>query len=196
VEDAPAAVPLLNDPRVCDWLAGPPYPYTLDNSKQWIDIIKPHSDQVLEQLEGAKDEPTPIIMSSSAILASCGVCMESSWAQMALTGKNKQKREDENNNIAVGDPKIIWSMGDYLAPSHHRQGIMTDAVTTVLHEWGIPRMGIRHMWVTAYTTNEGSVKVFLKNGFKMITTYENHQEVKGKMRGLHLLEWKHDSYRG
>ena len=29
VEDAPACVPLLNDPRVCDWLAGPPYPYTL-----------------------------------------------------------------------------------------------------------------------------------------------------------------------
>jgi len=27
--DAEAFIPLLNDPRVSDWLAGPPYPYTL-----------------------------------------------------------------------------------------------------------------------------------------------------------------------
>ena len=28
-EDAESFIPLLNDPRICDWLAGPPYPYTL-----------------------------------------------------------------------------------------------------------------------------------------------------------------------
>jgi len=73
---------------------------------------------------------------------------------------------------------------------------MTDAVGTVLHEWGIPRMAIRRMWVSAFTTNEGSVKVFQKNGFKLIATHENHYEVKGKIRGLHLLEWEHESYQG
>jgi RimJ/RimL family protein N-acetyltransferase len=68
---------------------------------------------------------------------------------------------------------------------------MTDAVQTVLHDWAVPRMKVRHMWVSAYTGNEGSVKVFLKNGFKIIKTIENHAEVKGKMRGLHLMEWKY-----
>jgi len=72
---------------------------------------------------------------------------------------------------------------------------MTDAVGTVLHEWAIPRMGVRHMWVSTFTGNEGSVKVFLKNGFKLIGTYEQHAEIKGKMRGLNLLEWRYTSTR-
>ena len=84
-------------------------------------------------------------------------------------------------------------MADYLAPSHHRQGIMSDAVDTVLHEWAIPRMKVRHMWVSAFTGNEGSVKVFLKNGFKLIKTHEDFFEVKGKRRGLHLMEWRYNA---
>lgn len=69
---------------------------------------------------------------------------------------------------------------------------MSDAVTTVLQDWGIPRMNIRHMWVTTIAENEASVKVFLKNGFKLINTYEDFFEVKGKVRGLNLLEWKYE----
>jgi RimJ/RimL family protein N-acetyltransferase len=81
---------------------------------------------------------------------------------------------------------------DYLAPSHHRQGIMSDAVSTVLQDWAIPRMNIRRMWVSTFTGNEASMKVFLKNGFKLIGSYEDHFEVKGKIRGLNLLEWKYE----
>jgi len=69
---------------------------------------------------------------------------------------------------------------------------MSDAVGTVLHEWGIPRMNIRHMWVSTFTDNEGSVKVFQRNGFKLIKSIEEHFEVKGKIRGLNLLEWKYE----
>jgi RimJ/RimL family protein N-acetyltransferase len=80
---------------------------------------------------------------------------------------------------------------DYLAASHHRQGIMSDAVDTVLHNWAIPRMNVRHMLVSMFEGNEGSVKVFLRNGFKMKGTYKDHFEIKGKIRGVYLLEWKY-----
>ena len=68
---------------------------------------------------------------------------------------------------------------------------MTDAVDTVLHEWAIPRMNVRHMLITAFEGNEGSVKVFLKNGFKMKAAYKDLIEVKGKVHGVHVLEWKY-----
>ena len=67
---------------------------------------------------------------------------------------------------------------------------MTDAVDTLLHEWAIPRMNVRHVMVAIFVGNEGNVKVFLRNGFKMINTIENYKEIRGKMRGLHVMEWK------
>ena len=80
---------------------------------------------------------------------------------------------------------------DYLAAGYHRKGIMTDAIDTVLHDWAIPRMNVRHMLLTVFEDNEGSVKVFLRNGFKLKGTYKDHHEVKGKIRGVHLLEWRY-----
>ena len=68
---------------------------------------------------------------------------------------------------------------------------MTDAVDTVLHDWAIPRMNVRHMLLAVFEGNVGSVKVFLRNGFKIKATYKDYKEVKGKMRGVHVLEWKY-----
>ena len=69
---------------------------------------------------------------------------------------------------------------------------MTDAVDTMLHEWAIPRMNVHHILVLVFEGNEGSVKVFLRNGFKMKATYKDHFEVKGRIRGVHVLEWYSD----
>ena len=68
---------------------------------------------------------------------------------------------------------------------------MTDAVDTLLHEWAIPRMNVQHVMVAIFVGNEGNIKVFLRNGFKMINTIENYKEIRGEMRGLHVLEWRH-----
>jgi RimJ/RimL family protein N-acetyltransferase len=70
---------------------------------------------------------------------------------------------------------------------------MTDAVDTVLHDWAIPRMNVRHILVAVFEGNVGSVKVFLKNGFKMKATYKDHIEVKGKIHTVHVLEWKYSA---
>jgi len=199
----------MNDHRVFDWIAGPPYPYTLDDSRCWLGKVIPEANAILQQLEEAKDNPTPIIVGSCPLrslrqikedgadvyIGSLGImrCMHGElMSPGAVNWADKEKNEERNNSIAVGESSVLWSMGNYLAPSHHRQGIMSDAVGTVLHEWGIPRMNVRHMWVSTFTGNDGSVKVFQRNGFKLIKSIEEHFEVKGKMRGLNLLEWKYE----
>ena len=68
---------------------------------------------------------------------------------------------------------------------------MTDAVDTLIHGWAIPRMNMRHMLLEVFEDNVGSVKVFLRNGFKIKATYKDHIEVKGRIRGVHVLEWKY-----
>ena len=66
---------------------------------------------------------------------------------------------------------------------------MTDAVDTVLHDWAIPRMNVRHLLLIVFEGNVGSVKLFLKTGFKMKATYKEYKEIRGKIRGAHVLEW-------
>ncbi|KAF9486333.1 hypothetical protein BDN70DRAFT_869824 [Pholiota conissans] len=208
-DDEDALIAALNDFAIADCLSGPPYPYTRDHARQYIDKINLESQTILKQLDDAKSLPDLIVPDncpvrylrevkengSEVFIGDLGMmrCMHGElMGPDGVDWENKKKLEEENNDIPVGDPRIIWSIGDFLVTSHHRQGIMTDAVQTVLHEWAIPRMKVRHMWVSAYTSNDGSVKVFLKNGFKIIKTIENHHEAKGKMRGLHLMEWRYE----
>ena len=42
---------------------------------------------------------------------------------------------------------------------------MTAAIGTIIKDWMIPRMGVRHIIVDPYVGNQGSVRVFEKNGF-------------------------------
>jgi RimJ/RimL family protein N-acetyltransferase len=73
---------------------------------------------------------------------------------------------------------------------------MTDAVLTVLHEWGIPRMGVRRMCATTLEGNQGSVRVFEKCGFKFRETLANRLNVKGEMKGVHVLDWSWEDVEG
>jgi RimJ/RimL family protein N-acetyltransferase len=66
---------------------------------------------------------------------------------------------------------------------------MTDAVGTIMWQWGIPRMGVRQILVTATAGNNGSVRVFEKNGFMLTKTVENYVEYRGRMHDLHILRW-------
>lgn len=69
---------------------------------------------------------------------------------------------------------------------------MTDVVGTVMREWAIPRMGARRIWANVFRGNEGSVKVFLKNGFSVVRTYADHVSSRGKVHDVHLLEWNYE----
>lgn len=54
---------------------------------------------------------------------------------------------------------------DYLAASHHGRGIMSAALGTLIRYWGIPRMNARIIRAETFSGNEGSKRVFEKNGF-------------------------------
>ncbi|KAF8167485.1 hypothetical protein B0H34DRAFT_18902 [Crassisporium funariophilum] len=206
LNDAESYLWPMNDPLVHEKLAGPPFPYTLDDSVKWLEGTKAATDRVLQELEDAGEDAELKIVGecpvrtirqvmedgTDMLIGDLGLmrCRHGELMNFGTVDwENKEKLQNENDTIEVGNPNIIWSMGDFVVSSHHGQGIMSDAVDTVMHEWAIPRMNVRHMWVSAYTDNPGSVKVFLKNGFKIKGTYENLLEAKGKMRGLHLLEW-------
>ena len=47
---------------------------------------------------------------------------------------------------------------------------MSDAIQTLVYDWGIPRMNIHHVLVGMYTDNIGSQRVFEKSGFKVTRT--------------------------
>lgn len=70
---------------------------------------------------------------------------------------------------------------------------MTDAVETLLHDWAIPRMKVRKILTGVFVGNEASLRVFQKNGFVLKRRIEEYKEVRGKMRGLYVLEWELDS---
>ena len=110
----------------------------------------------------------------------------------------RKRMVDENQAKVPGDPTIVWSIGglfevcvphawnsncmrclDYLAPSHHGQGIMSSAVGTLLHEWAIPRMLVSNMRVSVLEGNQGSVRVFEKNGFRVTETLRDCIEFRG-----------------
>jgi len=47
---------------------------------------------------------------------------------------------------------------------------MSDAIQTLLYDWGVPQMNIHHVLVGMYTNNIGSQRVFEKSGFQVTRT--------------------------
>lgn len=101
---------------------------------------------------------------------------------------------------------------DYLAPSHHGQGIMSAVFATLLNSWAIPRCNAHILQVYTYASNGASVRVFEKNGcvltrihmlwfeltlcsrsFQVVRTVEDWKEVKGVKHGLKVLQWRRPS---
>ncbi|KAH9486387.1 hypothetical protein JR316_0000451 [Psilocybe cubensis] len=202
-DDAPHIAALLNDPRVYKWLMYTPYPYTHEDGEEWIQLTKPKLDAILQELQIAQGQDELKIVGGAPIcsireiqedgtdkyIGSLDIirCLE--VALLDVDTKEAQQKADRNKILGKGDPDIIWSFGDYLAPSHHGQGIMTDAINTLLHDWAIPRMNVHRIICSAFLGNRGSVRVFEKNGFVMTRTIQEHAVVRGELRGSHILEW-------
>jgi len=70
---------------------------------------------------------------------------------------------------------------------------MTAAVRCLMEQWAIPHMGVHKLSVTVHEGNEGSVRVFEKNGFvkgRMLAGYRKRAESKGGGTvGLQILTW-------
>ncbi len=84
----------------------------------------------------------------------------------------------------------ISSYADYLLSSHHGRGIMSDAVDTMIHDLGRPYLRVENIVSTTFFGNDGSMKVFLKNGFELTRRLANHVEVRGKTYSLNVFEYR------
>ncbi|KAF5312790.1 hypothetical protein D9619_002817 [Psilocybe cf. subviscida] len=206
LEDAPLMVPLFNDPRIYHWLLRPPFPYVLSHAEGWLKSCIPQEKSYIDEFKLSQSSQTPAILSGcpfSALrevkddgsdefignitLKRCNFCEFLNTDTIDF--ENAQKNTAANDALEVGDSNIVWGIGDYLRPSHHGRGIMSDAVETLIHDWGVPRMNTRRYLVTPFTGNHGSVKVFQKNGFTLTRTIAEYGVVRGEMRGMHVLEW-------
>ncbi|KAJ7594000.1 hypothetical protein C8J56DRAFT_777684 [Mycena floridula] len=205
--DAPRIINLLNDPKINDQLATVPFPYLQEHADWWLNKIVTEYDNIMRVLSDAKDEEALKVVDecpvrtirevledgTDLLIGDVGV-IRCPWMELAgPKGVNwdlKEKLAAENNARLTGDPEILWTVGYYLASSHHGLGIMPDAFDTLLRSWAITRMSVKKMVGAAFTDNPGSVRVLEKVGFKIRETIENHAVVKGTMRGLIVLDWK------
>ncbi|KXN88940.1 hypothetical protein AN958_06811 [Leucoagaricus sp. SymC.cos] len=200
--DVPFIVPLLNDQRVHVWLLSPPYPYNEEHARQFIDAVKPNCDQSLEHFLRATQlgvEGPAIYMTHSPVRFLREIQEDGSdifigdieldrCSQVEVFLENPKVRNAENLRLPAGCSDTVWTIGYFLAPSHHGRGIMTDALESLVSELGKPLLGIRHIVATTFFGNEGSMKVFLKNGFSLKRHLVDHVEAKGKLQSLNVFE--------
>jgi len=81
---------------------------------------------------------------------------------------------------------------DYLRSSHHGKGIMSAAVGVVINQWMIAHLNAHKIRTEAIEGNTGSVRVFEKNGFKLLGTVKTKRDNPGcsRIEGIDVLEWE------
>jgi RimJ/RimL family protein N-acetyltransferase len=66
---------------------------------------------------------------------------------------------------------------------------MSAVVRTVIYDWGVSWMNLRHMRCIAWKENIGSIRVLKKNGFLEVDSDSDHQMVlRGEVRTQCILE--------
>ncbi|KAI0308335.1 GNAT domain-containing protein [Multifurca ochricompacta] len=211
LQDAPHICEIMNDPRVYRWVSSPPFPYFMEHATSWLSQTKAEADAVWTELKQANVEypngplkivgkcPVRSILEENAdgsytFLGDCGI--DRHRYEDVIDAEEHARVVQENNARPVGDLNIIWTIGDYLRPSHQGKGIMTAVIGTLMKAWWIPRMKIRCVRPSVFEGNGGSIRVFEKNGFVLWKTVRDcmHVMAKGEfpeeLRTLHLLEWQ------
>ncbi|KAK2461506.1 hypothetical protein APHAL10511_005969 [Amanita phalloides] len=202
-EDAQHLLGPLNDERVHVWLSTVPYPYLLEHAETWIALIKGKTDAILEQLESARDEQEMVFTDGCPVrylreigedgreefigdIAMIRCNLGELMVEEGIDYDGKRAYEAKNNELAVGDARIVWSIGNFLVASQHGRGIMTDAVESVL-EWAKERMNARRVVVAALAENTASLRVFAKNGFRELRVVDGYRGAKSGDRTIVLL---------
>jgi len=155
--DAETFVELLQDKEIHDQTAVLPFPYTLEESKEWIDI---NQKKVSE-----------------------GTCMQ--WAIRKTDGVpigciGYQGLSQTHNTFHHRD-----EIGYWLGKPYWNQGIMTMVVKKVC-EIGIERFGLKRIDAPVFAHNLGSIRVLEKCGFHnegilKKAYYKNGEYIDGKM---------------
>ncbi|KAI0028131.1 GNAT domain-containing protein [Vararia minispora EC-137] len=213
MSDAQFMTDYMNDPRVFRWTYTPPWPYHLEHALYWLEMIRTGTDVALKQLEDVAavdpDGTAPLLITpecpvrsirerradgAEVYIGDCG--FQPTTFEWELDPEERARLAQENAAHPPGSPNIVWSIGDYLAPSHHGQGIMSAVIKALVGQWVLPRMNARIIRPTIQDGNEGSLRVFYKNGFVLWRTVPNAMQVKAKgefpaeTRTIHVLEYR------
>ncbi|GAD99898.1 acetyltransferase, GNAT family family [Paecilomyces variotii No. 5] len=218
--DCAKAVSLLNDPRVYPFLTSPPYPYLLSHAEEHLRKILAASEQFLPVARKASEGGSGTYVGGCPFSSIREIVRrgdvdgdgnyDAGWERDILIGdvgimrypfyelpegsEERREAQERNAKLEPGDGKIIWTIGDYLAPSHHGRGIMTAVVRALINEWAIPHMNAHIIKVSTYVGNTGSVRVFEKNGFEMEHILENWSTIPENRGGgkvsINVLAWR------
>lgn len=89
----------LNDPRVYQWLLGPPYPYLPEHADEWIEHTSRQADKIIREV---KDDGTDVFLGDVSI------------GRNDYEYKSFAEREtlvQERTEKRPGDPGICWCFG-------------------------------------------------------------------------------------
>ncbi|CAK5263893.1 unnamed protein product, partial [Mycena citricolor] len=199
--DTESLMHIIRDPAVHTWLARPSAEWGLDDAQMLNDAHIAQARSVLQAMQEGDglgffgDCPLRAIREvgqpdaadvyvGNVSIKRCGWFDVASPQREALIALNDAR--------AVGDGDIVWQVSDFLAPKHHRRGIMTAALSALLAAWFVPRMNVRKMHVCVFLGNAGSVRVLEKLGFVLSATVEDFLLVRGEKRGLQVLDWDYE----
>ncbi|PYH86728.1 hypothetical protein BO82DRAFT_349884 [Aspergillus uvarum CBS 121591] len=215
-ETVSAKVPLLNDPRIYLNLTGPPYPYLREHAEEWLKSSCAAAEPVLQALrtefktsvqqqqyfdlcpftvirEVIEQDPETGHPRQDVLIGDIGIARYMFY-EYRHDSAERAEAQRRNNELLPGDEGIAWGVGYFLAPSYHGKGIMTSALRTLIHDWGVPRMNIKRLMASAFVENVGSVRVFEKNDFEVLCTLEDWEPYPenrgGGWKSLTVVKWR------
>ncbi|QRV97664.1 GNAT family acetyltransferase [Ceratobasidium sp. AG-Ba] len=198
MSDADDILPIMNDLTVSINFASPPYPYLREHCDAWLEKVVDQYEKAVETIKKTGEEVGYIDIfplrhirevapdGTETFLGDMGLAREFAWNEIR-DPEAKAARFNANSNLPPGDPEIIWTIGDYLRPSHHGRGIMTVAIKTMIEAWAVPHMNARKFRASTFPDNIGSQKTFLKNGF-VFTSRVNGVVQFPESKGGHLMD--------
>ena len=100
----------------------------VEHAEEWITMVKSKADSILEELESGRDKSELIITDGCPVrylreikedgtelfIGEIGIYRCNHGELMGPNGldwDSKAKYEEENNKLAVGDERIVWSIG-------------------------------------------------------------------------------------
>ncbi|KAJ7497993.1 GNAT domain-containing protein [Mycena galericulata] len=196
MSDVEPSVAILSDPAVSLWMGpmGPTGTYTASQAEGWLTKLKAETDGILDEMgrnSGPFSEcPVRHIREvqedgTEVFIGDVGI-YRSSWSDV-LDREERARLVAENNARVAGDPDIVWHVGYYLSPTHHKRGLMTTAVKAMI-QWGIAWMGVKYIRTSAFEGNYGSLKLLQKNEFVVVDTLVDHVAMGDKKLTLHVVE--------
>jgi len=194
--DADVIVAIMNDDRVAMKFSIPPYPYLREHAVSYLEAdAERHRDAVeeghlfsecpVQSIREVKDDGEEIFIGEARLVRS---------KYYNVRDEDEAKRlAQSNSERPIGDPEILWTFSDYLAPSHHGKGIMSATIKVVMG-WAIPNMGVQYIVAIALPSNAASIRVFAKNGFTHFDTIMNFKRLTesrgGQMYSIYIMEWR------